>query len=134
MIFQYDAHRVAWRLGIDACWNGTTTGKTFLTNNAKFFANQSSSGIGRVYDIYTLTGAVNGSDAAINSTSAIGTAGVGAMAVGNSFASTAYQFILDSSYSPSSIIPDSKGKVAYSYFNATVGLLTALTMSGNFNH
>jgi hypothetical protein len=24
--------------------------------------------------------------------------------------------------------------VAYSYFNATVGLLTALTMSGNFNH
>ena len=103
-IYQYDAHRVPWRLGVDACWNGTTTGKTFLTNNSKFFTNQSSSGIGRVYDKYTLTGSVY-SDAQINSTSAIGTAGVGAMAVGNSFASTAYQFILDSSYSPSSIIP-----------------------------
>jgi endo-1,4-beta-D-glucanase Y len=133
MIYQYDAHRVAWRLGLDACWNGSTSGSTFLTNNAKFFATQSAQGIGRAYDIYTLTGAAN-SDAAQNSMSAIGTAGVGAMAVGNAFASTAYQFILDASYSPASTIADSSGHLAYSYFNATVGLLTALTMSGNFNH
>jgi len=24
-IYQYDSHRVPWRLGLDACWNGTTT-------------------------------------------------------------------------------------------------------------
>jgi hypothetical protein len=137
-IYQYDSHRVPWRLGLDACWNGTTSGSTFLTNNAKFFQNISSpasggGGVGRVQDIYTLSGAVNG-DAAPNSMSIIGTAGVGAMAVGNAFANTAYQFILDASYSPASTIPDTGGRVSYSYFNATVGLITALTMSGNFNH
>ncbi len=137
-IYQYDSHRVPWRLGLDACWNGTTTGSTFLTNNAKFFQNIASpasggGGVGRIQDIYTLSGAVNG-DAAPNSMSIIGTAGFGAMAVGNAFASTAYQFVLDASYSPASTIPDTNGRVSYSYFNATVGLLTALTMSGNFNH
>jgi endo-1,4-beta-D-glucanase Y len=131
--YQYDAHRVPWRLGIDACWNGVTTGNSFLMNNASFFTSQSSAGVGRVQDIYLLSGTPN-SDSAPNSMSAIGTAGVGAMAVGNSFASTAYQFLLDASYSPASTIPDSNGRVSYSYFNATVGLLTALTMSGNFNH
>jgi endo-1,4-beta-D-glucanase Y len=137
-VYQYDAHRVPWRLGLDACVNGTTSGNTVLTNNAKFFLNiaapsSGGGGVGRIYDIYTLAGAVNG-DAALNSMSLIGTAGVGAMAVGSSFASTAYQFILDASYSPASTIADSSGHVAYSYFNATVGLMTALTMSGNFNH
>jgi endo-1,4-beta-D-glucanase Y len=127
--YQYDAHRVAWRLGVDACWNGETSGKTFLTNNANFFAKQSASGIGRVSDIYTLSGGKNG-DAEPNSMSAIGTAGVGAMAVGNAFASTAYRFILDASYTPD---PTTR-KTAYTYFNATVGLLAALTMSGNFNN
>ena len=136
-IYQYDAHRVPWRVGLDACWNGTTTSSTMLTNNAKFFNNiaspSSGGGIGRIYDIYTLTGAPN-SDAALNSMSLIGTAGVGAMAAGNSaFAAKAYQFIIDASYSPASTIPDSNGRVSYSYFNATVGLMSALTMSGNFN-
>jgi endo-1,4-beta-D-glucanase Y len=132
-IYQYDAHRVAWRLALDTCWNGSTSGNTYLTNNAKFFATQATNGIGRVYDIYTLSGSANG-DAAVNSMSAIGTAGAGAMAIGNSFATTAYQFLLDASYSPASTIADSSGHLAYSYFNATVGMLTALTMSGNFNH
>jgi endo-1,4-beta-D-glucanase Y len=132
-IYQYDAHRVPWRLGVDACWNGTTSASSFLSSNASFFASQASAGIDRVYDIYTLSGGANG-DAAQNSMSAIGTAGVGAMAAGNSFMNTAYQFILDASYSPASQIPDTSGRVSYSYFNATVGLLSALTMSGNFNH
>jgi hypothetical protein len=137
-IYQYDAHRVPWRLGLDACWNGTTSGNTVLTNNAKFFQSIASpssggGGVGRIQDIYTLTGTIN-SDAGPNSMSAVGTAGVGAMAVGSAFATTAYQFILDASYSPASTIPDTSGRVSYSYFNATVGLMSALTMSGNFNH
>ncbi len=128
MIYQYDAHRVAWRLGLDACWNGVATGSTFLTNNAKFFATAAAKGTGRVSDIYTLAGAPSG-DALPNSMSAIGTAGVGAMAVGNAFASTAYRFLLDATYTPD---PAAREE-AYTYANATVGLLAALTMSGNFN-
>ncbi len=129
MIYQYDAHRVAWRLGIDACWNAVTTGNSFLSDNATFFATAAANGIGRVSDIYTLAGKPN-TDAQPNSMSAIGTAGVGAMAVGNAFASTAYRFLLDATYTPD---PATR-KEAYTYFNATVGLLSALTMSGNFNN
>jgi len=135
-VYQYDAHRVAWRLGVDACWNSGSvpaSGKTFLTNNAAFFASKAASGIGRIVDIYTLSGGANG-DAAPNSMSVVGTAGVGAMAVGNTFMNSAYRFILDASYTPASTIPDSGGKIAYTYFNATVGLLSALTMSGNLSN
>jgi hypothetical protein len=132
MVYQYDAHRVPWRFGIDACWNSATTGKSFLMSNASFFSGIAATGVGRIADIYTLSGSPN-SDAEPNSMSIIGTAGVGAMAAGNaSFAAAAWQFLLDASYSPASFIKDSGGKVAYTYFNATVGLLTALTLSGNF--
>jgi hypothetical protein len=54
------------------------------------------------------------------------------MAVGTAFGSTAYHFVHAASYTPASFIPDTTGKSAYTYFNATVGLITALTMSGNF--
>jgi hypothetical protein len=66
--------------------------------------------------------------------SAIGTAGVGAMAnAGNAnakaFLDRAYRFVLDASYTSD----PASATTGYTYFNATVGLLTALTMSGNFN-
>jgi endoglucanase len=136
MDYQYDAHRVPWRLGLDYCWNKSSvpsSGLTFLTNNATFFSNiakpgGTGGGVGRIQDIYTTGGNVNG-DAEPNSMSCVGTSGVGAMASGNSaYAQMAYQFILDASYTPD---PTTR-KEAYTYFNATVGLLTALTMSGNF--
>jgi hypothetical protein len=66
-----------------------------------------------------------------NSISLIGMMGVGAMAAGNTaLAARAYRFVLDATYSA-----DPVGAVAaYTYYNATVGLLAALTMSGNFNN
>ncbi len=131
-VYQYDAHRVPWRFGIDACWNSATGASTFLSKNAAFFANLQKTGIGRIEDIYTLSGSVN-SDAAPNSMSIVGTAGVGAMAAGNAtFAAAAWRFLLDASFSPASFIKDSGGHISYTYFNATVGLLSALTLSGNF--
>jgi hypothetical protein len=51
------------------------------------------------------------------------------MSVGNAFSNFAYRFLVDATYTPD---PATR-KEAYTYFNATVGLLTALTMSGNFN-
>jgi endo-1,4-beta-D-glucanase Y len=131
--YQYDAHRVPWRIGLDVCWNGATQGKTFLSNNTTFFAGKATNGIGRVVDIYSLTGAVvTGTPGSVpNSMSAVGTAGVGAMASGgnSAFMNRAYRFILDATYTSD----PSTQMSAYTYFNATVGLLTALTMSGNFN-
>jgi endo-1,4-beta-D-glucanase Y len=131
-LYQYDAHRVPWRVGLDACWNGTAAAKSFVTSNAAFFANKAKNGLGNVFDRYAISGdpAVSSTPAPQrNSMSAIGTAGVGAMAAGSAdFANRAYRFILDANYTAD---PPTK-KSAYTYFNGTVGLLTALTMSGNF--
>jgi endo-1,4-beta-D-glucanase Y len=131
--YQYDAHRVPWRIGLDACWNSgiPAAGTTFLTKNAAFFASQATNGIGRVYDNYTMTGGAGGAMPEPNSMSAIGAAGVGAMAAGNTaFANAAWHFLLDASYTPD---PTTRA-TAYTYFNATVGLMTALTLSGNFSN
>src|SRR5215831_18826962 len=102
-------------------------------NNTNFFIGKATNGMGRVVDIYQMGGIIN-SDAAPNSMSAVGSAGVGAMAnasnaTAKAFLDRAYRFILDASYTSD---PASQTK-GYTYFNATVGLLTAITMSGNFN-
>jgi hypothetical protein len=44
------------------------------------------------------------------------------------FLNRAYRFILDANYTAD---PPAR-MTAYTYFNGSVGLLTALTMSGNF--
>lgn len=134
--YQYDAHRVPWRIGLDACWNSTevpANAKMFLANNTKFFSDKATTGMGRVVDIYQ-TGGIVASNAAPNSMSAVGSAAVGAMvgaggtASAKAFLDRAYRFILDASYTSD---PASQ-TTGYTYFNATVGLLTALTLSGNF--
>ena len=30
MNYQYDSHRIPWRIGLDYCWNGTAAAKTYL--------------------------------------------------------------------------------------------------------
>jgi hypothetical protein len=75
------------------------------------------------------------SGTAPNSASIIGTAGVGAAASGNqTFLNTAYQEVFDAITRGNMAPVDTAGKTPYSYFNATVGLLTALMMTGNFMH
>ena len=92
-------------------------------------------GIGRAVDIYAKGGIIN-NDAKPNSMSAIGSAGVGAMANAGTnanakaFLDRAYRFILDATYTSDPASSTS----GYTYFNASVGLLTAMTMSGNFNN
>jgi len=140
MKYQYDAHRVPWRFGLDACWNSTSANagdaKAFLLSNTNFFATQATNGIARVASIYQSgTPILPSSDTTPNSMSAIGTAGVGAMANAGSNASAkafldrAYRLILDATYTSD----PASATTGYTYFNATVGLLTAFTMSGNFN-
>ena len=78
MRYQYDSHRIPWRIGLDYCWNGTAAAKTYLDKIGGFFSGKASTGVGRVFDIYELTG-METSNAAVNSGSAIGTAAAGAM-------------------------------------------------------
>ncbi|HET6149346.1 MAG TPA: glycosyl hydrolase family 8 [Polyangia bacterium] len=146
MKYQYDAHRVPWRFGLDACWNSTSANaadaRTFLGANTAFFARQATNGVGRVFSIYQSAGATplvstsSQPPATPNSMSVVGTAAVGAMATASTnatakaFLDRAYRFILDASYTSD----PASATTGYTYFNATVGLITALTMSGNFNN
>jgi len=141
--YQYDAHRVPWRLGTDYCWNGTSGAQSYLSKIAGFFNGKFSSsggmggGIDSIYDIYMLNGGADtGNGAVPNSMSAVGTAAVGAMSGGatyTAFIDAAWQFLLDGSNRAALDVNTSDAtKTSYSYFNASVGLMTALTLSGNF--
>lgn len=138
-LYQYDSHRTPWRMALDACWNDNAQAKTYVGLTSNFFAGKSTTGIGTILDIYD-GGGGNGPDPKANSMSIVGTAACGAMVTAGSnaghkrFLDSAFRFILDANYTadPSARDPQSS-TTAYTYYNATVGLLTALTMSGNFN-
>ncbi len=133
-LYQYDAHRVPWRIGLDYCWNGTTAAQTYLNTLSTFFNGiYTSAGIDSIDDVYNLTG-TPGSTAQPNSMSVVGTAAVGAMAGGAADAAlvkAGWQRVLDGA-NRATLDVVSTGTSSYSYLNATVGLLTALTLSGNF--
>jgi len=132
--YQYDSHRIPMRIAMDFCYHGTAAAKTYTTKNTAFFATAAANGIGFVQDMYTPSGGpVNGT--APNSASILGTAAVGAMATGNqAFLNDAYQAVFDTITRGPMAPVDTAGRTPYSYYNATVGLLTALIMTGNFMH
>jgi endo-1,4-beta-D-glucanase Y len=136
--YQYDAHRVPWRVGIDYCWNGSTAASSYLGHISQFFSGQvSSGGIDSLYDQYTTanpplvcTGCTPAAQP--NSMSLVGTATVGALAGSYAgFVNAGWQFVLDglNRGTPNVL---ATGNNYYTYYNTTVGLLTALTLSGNF--
>jgi endo-1,4-beta-D-glucanase Y len=141
--YQYDSHRIPMRIGLDYCFNGTVEARTYANLITKFFAGlgKAGLGIGQIADKYTPSGVVLYASGA-NSASVLGTAAVGAMASGEqSFLDDAYQTVFDVAtrgtmapmlYHDPSPTPDPLP--TYSYYNATVGLLTLLIMTGNFLH
>ncbi len=135
-IYQYDSHRTPMRVGLDYCWNGTSSAQTYVKNTTTFFATSpfaGQAGIGRIYDMYLLNGTPMG--AVTNSASLVGTAAVGAMAAksNQAFLDDAYQAVFDAT-TRGNLAPATTGETPYSYYNATVGMLTLLIMTGNFSH
>lgn len=135
--YQYDSHRTPWRIALDYCWNGEPRAQAYTNKIAEFFAEKSlPGGIGTIADIYEIDGAKPPANKP-NSMSIIGCAAVGTMAAQpnparSSFLDRGYQFLLDAAYTPD---PKTRSgsTSAYTYYNATVGLLTALTLTGNFS-
>ncbi|HKP64597.1 MAG TPA: glycosyl hydrolase family 8 [Polyangiales bacterium] len=135
VIYQYDSHRMPWRVGLDYCWYGTAAAKAYVDKISSFFstsADAGKDGIGRIFDMYQLNGRP-ASNTAVNSASILGTAAVGAMAAGaaqKAFLDDAYQATFDLT-TRATLAEFTDGKTAYSYYNATVGMLTLLTLTGN---
>jgi len=140
VLYQYDSHRIPWRIGTDYCWNGTAAAKTYTDKTSAFFASSSrgGGGVGRIRDIFN----PNGTDyamASYGSASIIGTSASGAM--GNStyagFVNDSYQYVLDvlnrgEVGDRAAAAKNPAVKTAYTYYNGTVGLLMLLTMNGSF--
>ncbi len=143
VIYQYDSHRIPYRIGIDYCWNGTAAAKSYVDKTSAFFASPSrgGGGVGRIYDKYNPNGtdySAGGMMGALNSASIIGTSAVGAMANSTyaTYVNDSYQLVLDLlNRGPigdkAGMLTNPPTKSAYSYYNATVGMLMLLTMSGN---
>jgi endo-1,4-beta-D-glucanase Y len=139
--YQYDSHRTPWRIGLDKCWNNDSNATTYLNKVIGFFAGASDTeGLSSIGDIYNADGtpatAATGGFA-YNSMSLLGCAGVGAMGStasgAASFRDRVWLFMLGGQYSDNPIFKtgNSSTKPGYTYYNATVGLITAMTMSGN---
>ena len=120
----YDSARVPWRLGLDACLGGGNT--TALKAIVDFFAAKYDAGAS--IDLmkagwYKTNGNVHPMAKDLQG-SYIGPIGAGGMAMGNTaMRDRAFRAILD--------ILES-GDFNHTYFPSTIGLLTALMMSGNF--
>jgi endo-1,4-beta-D-glucanase Y len=143
VVYQYDSHRIPMRIGLDYCFNGTAEAKAYADLITGFFAGlgKAGLGIGQIADMYTPSGGGVFPTSA-NSASVLGTAAVGAMASGEqTFLNEAYQTVFDlatrGTMAPMlyrSPDPTPGPLPTYSYYNATVGLLTLLIMTGNFMH
>jgi len=152
-VYQYDAHRIPMRIGLDYCFFGTAEAKIYTDLTTHFFGVSARDGVGFVADMYEQTGMVAAGTsqtvAARNSASMLGTAGVGAMASGKepAFLDDAYQAVFDALTRGTMAPPPvddghicggpygcPPGEPVYSYYNATVGMLTLLIMTGNFLH
>lgn len=140
--YQYDAHRMPWRMALDVCWNNNAAAKTYVGKTTNFFNSKSgpNAGLGSLADEYNADGSACTTctpSAKQNSMSLIGTATAGAMATGNAanqdFINRGWRFLLDGAYTADPTFRTGP-LAAYTYYNATVGLLMALTLSGNFNN
>ena len=108
-IYQYDAHRVPWRLGLDACWNGTHLGKHVPDEQRQVLPEHRLADErrrrrrphpGHLHAERQPSTAMRRRTPCRSSARRASARWRRATA----FASTAYQFILDASYSPASTI------------------------------
>ena len=130
--YGYDAARVPWRVGLDGCLNGGS-GSTLANTIVSFFSNKYASGTlidlmkaGWMKDTGMPATASDapGGPARDFQGSFIGPLGVGAMAADNATVrDRAFRTIMD-------ILENDDFN--HTYFPSTVGLITALIMSGNF--
>ena len=146
LLYQYDSHRIPMRIGLDVCFGGAhaSDAKSYVSKTTSFFAtnaNAGKNGVSRIFDVYdpkTSNVPTSGMTPGNNSASIIGAAAVGAMADGTNtqFIEDAYQATFDivSRGSLDTTDTSAGAKTAYSYYNATVGMLTLLMMTGNFSH
>lgn len=129
--FGYDACRTPWRIALDYCENGDTQAHDYLERIVGFFVTKSASGgLGAIRDGYTTAGAAPTPPLGMYAAGMafLGPGGVAAMDGGHdSFVADVYATLV---YDTTTSLINSPG--VFSYFNGSWGVLSLMTMSGNF--
>jgi endo-1,4-beta-D-glucanase Y len=123
--FGFDACRAPWRVGLDYCWNGSPSAKSFLSPMVAYFMQVSQGGA-------SVTGIkipvpLTGGTGQYNTGAITGPAAIAAMM------SSSNQALIDNSWSYSySLVMSASNPGNPNYFSSTVGLISLLALSGNF--
>jgi hypothetical protein len=127
--FGYDACRTPWRIALDYCENGTPEAQTYLEKIVAFYMSKTAgSGVGAIKDGYTVTGGTPAAPLGMYGAGMAfyGPGGVAAMDGGHdAFVKDVY-----GSLTYSITLVNSTG--VFSYYHGSWGVLSLMTMSGNF--
>ena len=131
--YGYDACRTPWRIALDFCEYGEPRAKAYLDRITAFIAAQAPIGIGTVKDGYTAAGANPAGGLGDNPAgmAMLGPAGVASMSGGHDvFLTQVHDALANAMTAPASMgVPG-----VFTYYQASWGMLSLLTMSGNFWH
>ena len=132
--FGYDACRIPFRIGMDYCLNGEARAQTYAQLISAFYASKSTStSLSAIIDGYTTSGGVPPPSTYMTYAAGmafLGPAGVGAMAAGDSEATLRNLSYLTVKAFTTSNAMNTSG--AFTYYNASWGVLSLMAMSGNF--
>jgi endo-1,4-beta-D-glucanase Y len=132
--FGYDACRIPFRIGMDYCLNGEARAQTYARLISAFYSSKSTSAsLSGIIDGYTTSGAAPPSSTYPTYSAGmafLGPAGVGAMAAGDGAATLRNVSYLTVKAFTTSNAMNSSG--AFTYYNASWGVLSLMAMSGNF--
>jgi endo-1,4-beta-D-glucanase Y len=120
--FGFDACRAPWRVGLDYCWSGASSAKSFLTPMVNYFVQYP----GAPKTIKIPITPLSGGAGQYVSGAITGPAAIAAMM------SASNQTYVDSSwtYLYSVVTNDTVGTP--NYFSSTIGMISMLALSGNF--
>jgi endo-1,4-beta-D-glucanase Y len=131
--FGYDACRTPWRIALDYCENQEPQALQYLEKIAGFYASKAVGSGFLIKDGYTVTGGAPAAPSTLGVNTAgmafLGPGGVAAMdGMGHDgFVSSAYATLVADTTGP---LMNASG--IFNYFNGSWGVLSLLTMSGNF--
>jgi len=125
----YDVVRAPWRAGLDYCWYGSSSAKTFLSKSVTWLANYASQHTSATYygvDSFKMAYTAGGNWGSTSNACLTGPLGVSLMSGGASD-----QNVIDGSWIYLHKLVSSATGASPNYFDGTLGMLSMLSMSGN---
>ncbi|MGA2449734.1 MAG: glycosyl hydrolase family 8 [Polyangiaceae bacterium] len=125
----YDVVRAPWRAGLDYCWTGSSSAKSFLSKSVTWLAQYAAAHTDATYngvDSFKMPYTAGGNFGTTNNACLTGPIGVAFMTGG-----AADQTYVDGSWEYLHKLVSLATSSSPNYFDGTLGLLAMLSMSGN---